>query len=63
MIIIVPQETCPFAWDFSAEPFLESILFVVWTSGEKKQLKYHLDAVSAKRLCFKSGVKAGFVKR
>ena len=57
------MEVCPFSWDFSAEPFLDSILFVVWTSGEKKQLKYHLNAVSAARLCVKSGAKAGFVKQ
>jgi len=57
------METCPFAWDFSAEPFLDSILFVVWTSGEKKRLKYHLNAVSAARLCVKSGAKARFLKQ
>ena len=57
------METCPFAWDFSAEPFLDSILFVVWTSGEKKQLKYNLNAMSAARLCVKSGAKARFVKQ
>ena len=57
------METCPFAWDFSAEPFLDSILFVVWTSGEKKHLKYHLSAVSAARLCVKSGAKARYVKQ
>ena len=57
------MEACPFAWDFSAEPFVDSILFVVWTSGEKKQLKFHLNAVSAARLCVKSGAKARFVKQ
>ena len=57
------METCPFAWDFSAEPFLDSILFVVWTSGEKKHFKYHLNALSAARLCVKSGAKARYVKQ
>ena len=59
------METCPFAWDFSVEPFLDSILFVVWSSGEKKapRLKYHLNAVSAARLCVKSGAKARFAKQ
>ena len=57
------METCPFAWDFSAEPFLDSILFVVWTSGEKRHVKYHLNAMSAGRLCVKCGAKARFVKQ
>ena len=57
------MDTCTFAWDFSAEPFLDSILFVVWTSGEKKRLKYHLNALSAARLCVKSGAKARYVKQ
>jgi hypothetical protein len=57
------METCPFAWDFSAEPFLDSILFVVWTSGEKKRLKYHLNAVSAACLCVKAGAKARLAKQ
>ena len=57
------METCPFAWDFSAEPFLDSILFVVWTSCEKRHVKYHLNAMSAGRLCVKCGAKARFVKQ
>ena len=50
------METNPFEWDCTHRPFLHTFLFIVWTTGEKKQhLKYHLNIVSGKRLCLKAG--------
>ena len=49
------MEMNPFAWDLSHRPFLQSFLFVIWTTGEKKDLKYHLNIVQGKRLCMKAG--------
>ena len=48
-------ETNPFEWDLTHRPFLQAFLFVVWTTGEKKDLKYHLNIVQGKRLSMKAG--------
>ena len=49
------MEASPFEWDLTHRPFLHAFLFVVWTTGEKKDLKYHLNIVQGKRLCMKAG--------
>ena len=49
------METNAFNWDLTHRPFLQSFLFVVWTTGEKKDLTYHLNIVQGKRLCMKAG--------
>jgi hypothetical protein len=49
------METNAFKWDLTHRPFLHAFLFVVWTTGEKKDLKYHLNIVQGKRLCMHAG--------
>ena len=49
------METNAFEWDLTHRPFLRAFLFVVWTTGEKNDLKYHLNIVQGKRLCMKAG--------
>ena len=51
------METNPFEWDCTHRPFLHKFLFIVWTTGEKKQhLKYHLNIYLGNRLCAKAGI-------
>ena len=51
------MDTCPFSWDCTHRPFLHTFLFIVWTTGEKKQhLKYHLNIGLGNRLCAKAGI-------
>ena len=49
-------ETNPFKWDCTHRPFLHTFLFIVWTSGEKKHLRYHLNIVLGNRLCMKAAI-------
>ena len=58
------METNPFEWDCTHRPFLHTFLFIVWTSGEKKHLKYHLNIALGNRLCTKAGiVRAGLASK
>ena len=50
------METCPFRWD-ATEAFNDTTLFVVWTSGDKDKLEYHLNAANVATLCLKAGAK------
>ena len=51
------METNPFELDCTHRPFLHTFLFIVWTTGEKKQhLKYHLNIGLGNRLCAKAGI-------
>ena len=45
---------CPFEWD-TTENFSYQIAFIVWKSGEKNDIQYHLKAAGLKRLCLKVG--------
>ena len=51
------METNLFEWDCTHRPFLHTFLFIVWTTGEKKQhLKYHLSICLGNRLSAKAGI-------
>ena len=50
------METCPFRWD-ATEAFNDTTLFIVWTSGDKDKLEYHLNAANVATLCLKAGAK------
>jgi hypothetical protein len=53
---LTSMETCPFRWD-ATEAFNDTTLFVVWTSGDKDKLEYHLNAANVATLCLKAGAK------
>ena len=50
------METDPFKWDCTHRPFLHTFLFILWTTGEKKHLKYHLNICLGNLLCAKAGI-------
>ena len=52
------METCPFRWD-ATEAFNDTTVFIVWTSGDKGSLEYHLHAANVATLCLKAGAKRG----
>ena len=45
---------CPFEWD-TTEKFDGQTLFVIFTSGEKSKVQFHLKNLCMKRLCLKLG--------
>ena len=49
-------DVCPFSWD-AGEVFNDTMVFVIWTSGEGAGLKYHSKAVTLRRLCLQAGAR------
>ena len=45
---------CPFEWD-TTENFAGQTVFVIFTSGEKSKIQFHLKNLCMKRLCLKLG--------
>ena len=45
---------CPFEWD-TAESFAGQTALIIFTSGEKCKIQYHLKSANLKRLCMQIG--------